>query len=73
MQLKACIVLFCFVLLFYYYLFSVLLLGFDDRIITMRRRVPPNVDAFEYATKAVDKTSKLEIKFINSFKGMLYA
>lgn len=45
---------------------------FDYRIVT-RLRVPPNVDAILHAVKALDKTTKLEVKYINSFEGMLNA
>lgn len=34
--------------------------------------MPPNVDAIEYAVKVLDKTTKLEVKYINYFKGMFY-
>jgi len=35
-----------------------------------RRRKPPTQDAIEHAVKALDKTTELEVRYINSFKGM---
>ncbi|KAK1904859.1 N-lysine methyltransferase KMT5A [Dissostichus eleginoides] len=35
----------------------------------LRRRKPPLTDAIEHASEAVDKTAKLEVMYINSFKG----
>ncbi|XP_034092633.1 uncharacterized protein LOC117559977 isoform X2 [Gymnodraco acuticeps] len=35
----------------------------------LRRRKPPLKDAIEHASEAVDKTAKLEVMYINSFKG----
>lgn len=35
----------------------------------MRRRKPPKTDAIEHVAKALDKTTELEVKYINSFKG----
>lgn len=37
---------------------------------TTRCRKPPLIDAIEHAAQASDKTAKLEVKFINAFKGM---
>ncbi|KAG1933789.1 hypothetical protein F2P79_020338 [Pimephales promelas] len=34
-----------------------------------RRRKPPTQDAIEHAVKALDKTTELEVRYINSFKG----
>ncbi|XP_013889439.1 N-lysine methyltransferase SETD8-A [Austrofundulus limnaeus] len=36
---------------------------------TRRRNQPPATEAAVYAAKAIDKTTSLKIKFINSFKG----
>ncbi|KAI4799901.1 hypothetical protein KUCAC02_016440 [Chaenocephalus aceratus] len=35
----------------------------------LRHRKPPLTDAIEHASNAVDKTAKLEVMYINSFKG----
>jgi len=37
-----------------------------------RRRKPPIRDAIEHAAKGLDKTAELEVKYINSFKGMVF-
>ena len=37
----------------------------------MRRRNPPKTDAIVHAAKGLDKTAGLEVKYIDSFKGMV--
>lgn len=37
-----------------------------------RRRKPPLQDAIEYAARGVDKMAKLEVEYINSFKGTVF-
>lgn len=37
----------------------------------MRRRNPPVKDAKEHAARCIDKIADLEVKYINSFKGMM--
>lgn len=37
-----------------------------------RRRKPPIRDAIDHAVKGLDKTAELEVKYINSFKGMVF-